>query len=134
MFLLVEDDEVDVELFRRAMSAHQIAVELLVANDGAEAIEILLNQAAGTQKLIVFLDLNMPGVNGFEFLQLLRADGVLRRTLVFILTSSDHQRDKQQAYDKNVAGYFVKSKLGALMNTVKNYADSVEYPPTTCAS
>ncbi|QDS86089.1 Response regulator rcp1 [Rosistilla ulvae] len=132
MFLLVEDDEVDVELFRRAMDAHQVAAELLVANDGAEAIELLRNLAVGTQKLIVFLDLNMPGVNGFEFLQLLRADAGLRRTLVFILTSSSHQRDKQQAYDKNVAGYFVKSNLDALMNTVKSYADSVEYPPTTC--
>lgn len=135
MFLLVEDDEIDVELFQRSLRSHQIDTGVLIARDGEMALEILRKQIVGSGRddMIVFLDLNMPGINGLEFLSELRSDSQLRRTIVFVLTSSDHQRDKMMAYDQNVAGYFSKSNIDSLMQMIKSYVQGVEYPPATAS-
>jgi CheY-like chemotaxis protein len=60
----------------------------------------------------VLLDLNMPRMNGFEFLRELRSDRELRRTVVFVLTTSDIQSDRMRAYEECIAGYIVKSRIG----------------------
>lgn len=112
--LLVEDDEVDVMLFRRAMKEGKIANPLTIASDGIEALRILRGEPGAPrveEPRIVLLDLNMPRMNGIEFLEAIRADDELRRTLVFVFTTSRADADRFRAYDLNVAGYIVKSEL-----------------------
>jgi CheY-like chemotaxis protein len=129
-FLLVEDDELDVEAFCRAMRKHGIDAELRTARDGSEAFDALREAGSSGQRMdqIVLLDLNMPGMNGHEFLTELREDSELRKTVVFVLTSSDHCRDVRMAYERNVAGYFLKSEIDSFMVTLGHYVANVKFP------
>lgn len=129
--LLVEDDDLDVEAFRRALRRHEVDVDLVIARDGAEGLSTLRERArqASESDRIVFLDLNMPGMNGHEFLAELRADPELSKTIVFVLTSSDHDRDIRLAYEKNVAGYFLKSEMDEFIATFSRYVATVVLPP-----
>jgi CheY-like chemotaxis protein len=109
--LLVEDDDVDVQGFRRAFAKTKIANPITVAKDGIEALEILRGQNGRTKlakPYLVMLDLNMPRMNGFEFLDIIRADPELSSTLVFMVTTSKAEEDKARAYGQHVAGYIVK--------------------------
>lgn len=131
LYLLVEDDEVDVEVFKRALRRRGSDAEVLVASDGAAGMQLLRQQISDSNDdgLIIFLDLNMPGINGLEFLQELRTDPRTRRAIVFVLTSSVHKRDIVAAYEKNVAGYFNKSQINALLDVMESYSEHVEFPP-----
>ncbi|MFK7914927.1 MAG: response regulator [Pseudomonadales bacterium] len=112
--LMVDDDELDVELFRRSLTKNRIANRLVWAQDGVEALEILQGKRAESieQPAIVLLDINMPRMNGLEFLDAIRADPALKTLTVFVLTTSQDDRDIARAYENNVAGYMVKSELG----------------------
>ncbi|MGF1495357.1 MAG: response regulator [Elainellaceae cyanobacterium] len=113
--LLVEDDEVDVMNVKRALRKHGINHPIYVAGDGQEALALLRHQNSDNQpfypkeRRIIFLDLNMPGMGGIEFLKELRADPELCRTPVVVMTTSDADEDLVRAYDLNVAGYILKS-------------------------
>ena len=108
--MLVDDDEVDVMSVRRAFKKINITNELHVAGNGVEALSMLRGQN-GYEKVtprIVLLDLNMPKMGGLEFLQHVRQDPDLRPITVVVLTTSNDDKDKIQAYGLNVAGYIVK--------------------------
>lgn len=128
--LVVEDDFVDLEIVKRGVAKFGLGVDILAASDGSEAIELMQSEEVKEKhpKLLVFLDINMPGMNGHQFLDHVRSDEDLRRTVVFVLTTSDHPRDIKRAYDNNVAGYFVKSNLHGLMETVSAYLNHVKFP------
>ena len=114
-FLLVEDDEVDVMHLQRSFKKLKIANPMMVANDGIEALEILRGENGQTQPdqpYIILLDLNMPRMSGLEFLTEVRDDPALKNSVVFVLTTSNDDRDKTKAYDNHVAGYIVKSEAG----------------------
>ena len=106
--LLVEDDEVDVMNVRRAFEKNKILNPLYVAADGLEALRMLRDGQVPRQRRLVLLDLNMPGMNGFEFLRALRGDPELKLTPVVVLTTSGDEKDKIEAYGFNVAGYLRK--------------------------
>jgi CheY-like chemotaxis protein len=106
--LLVEDDSVDVMNVRRAFEKNRIANPLFVANNGADALSMLRSGQIPGERRIVLLDLNMPRMNGLEFLRELRADPKLHSTVVIVLTTSNDERDKVEAYNLNVAGYLLK--------------------------
>lgn len=111
--LLVEDDDVDVMTVRRAFKKNNLHTSstLYIANDGPEAFQMLRGEvepAIPGQNRLILLDLNMPKMNGIEFLTHLRADPKLRLIPVIILTTSDEDRDKVEAYNLNVAGYIIK--------------------------
>jgi CheY-like chemotaxis protein len=109
--MLVEDDQVDVMNVKRAFRKLRISNPLHVASNGLEALGMLrADGEAPVRPLpkIILLDLNMPKMNGIEFLTALRADADLRRISVFVLTTSDDDRDMVAAYDLNVAGYILK--------------------------
>ena len=110
--LLVEDDEVDVMNIQRAFSKHNISNPLHIAGNGLEALAMLRGEE-GKEPLkpipkIILLDVNMPKMNGIEFLKELRADAKLHAISVFMLTTSDEDKDRLAAYDMNVAGYVLK--------------------------
>ncbi len=111
-FLIIDDDHVSVLAIKRALKKLKIINPVQVARDGREALEMLRGEFGDGHRLppyLVTLDLNMPRMNGIEFLQEIRKDPELADTVVFILTTSDDERDKLSAYDNHVAGYIVKS-------------------------
>jgi CheY-like chemotaxis protein len=130
--LLVEDDEVDVMNVRRAFARNKITNPLFVAGDGVEALEKLRGGEIPRTRRIVLLDLNMPRMNGIEFLKELRQDPELASTPVVVLTTSNDDRDKVAAYDLNVAGYLLKpvtfAEFAELMAALNNYWTLVEIP------
>jgi CheY-like chemotaxis protein len=130
--LLVEDDEVDVMNVRRAFQKNNITNPLYVAGNGLEALAKLRNGEVPRERRMVLLDLNMPRMNGIEFLRELRKDPELAPTPVVVLTTSNNDRDKIQAYDLNVAGYLVKpvtfAEFAELMATLNKYWALVEMP------
>ena len=133
--LLVEDDEVDVQGFKRAFAKSRIGNPITVARDGIEALEILRGEN-GQAKLpkphLILLDLNMPRMNGLEFLEAIRADEDLKTSVVFMITTSKAEEDKARAYEKNVAGYIVKQDpANTFMKAVElleHYWKIVEFP------
>ena len=130
--LLVEDDEVDVLNVRRAFQKNNIANPLFVASNGVEALEQLRGNAIPRERRIVLLDLNMPKMNGIEFLRELRQDPELRLTPVVVLTTSNEERDRIEAYNLNVAGYLLKpvtfSNFCEVMTALNKYWALVELP------
>jgi CheY-like chemotaxis protein len=130
--LLIEDDDVDAEAVKRSFRKKGIGADLQRAENGAQALEILRSTCTADEKAfrIIFLDLNMPGVNGHEFLAQLREDAKLKKTPVFVLTTSDHVRDVELAYERNVAGYFTKPHLDDLLAVLDSYLDGALLPPT----
>ncbi|MFK7818075.1 MAG: response regulator [Planctomycetaceae bacterium] len=128
--MVVEDDQVDVEAVKRGLKERQLDFEVDTHPEGTTALHALKSYSEKQLgRLVVLLDINMPGMNGHQFLETVRDDPRLNRTIVFVLTTSGHPRDKAAAYDKNVAGYFVKSNLSGLLDTLADYVNSVEFPP-----
>jgi len=110
--LHVEDDDICLMMLSRAFKKAKIANTIRTAHDGVEALEILHGsngQARLPRPFIILLDLNMPRMGGIEFLQTLRRDAELKKSVVFILTTSAADEDKVKAYDLAVAGYILKS-------------------------
>ena len=110
--LLVEDDEVDVMNVKRAFKKNNITNPLYIANNGIDALVMLRGNGnpplMPPQQRIILLDLNMPKMNGIEFLRELRTDPKLKPIPVIVLTTSNEDRDKVEAYNLNVAGYILK--------------------------
>jgi len=130
--LLVEDDEVDVMNVRRAFEKNKILNPLYVAADGREALAMLKDSRVPRQRRLVLLDLNMPGMNGFEFLREWRGDRELKLTPVVVLTTSGDEQDKVDAYGFNVAGYLRKPvefpRFMELTAALNKYWTLVEMP------
>ncbi len=130
--LLVEDDEVDVMNVRRAFQKNHIANPLYVAANGLEGLEMLRNGTVPEGRRLVLLDLNLPKMNGIEFLRTVRADPELRSISVVVLTTSANERDKIDAYNLNVAGYLLKPvtfiSFVEVMATLNKYWTLVEMP------
>ncbi len=130
--LLVEDDEVDVMNVRRAFEKAHVSNPLYVAGNGLEALDMLRGTTIPRERRLVLLDLNMPKMNGIEFLEALRADPALSSTPVVVLTTSNDDQDKIDAYNFNVAGYLLKpvtfSNFCERMATLDKYWTLVEMP------
>jgi CheY-like chemotaxis protein len=130
--LLVEDDEVDVMNVQRAFRKNNIANPLFLAGDGVQALELLRGPTIPRERRLVLLDLNMPRMNGIEFLRELRADPELGATTVVVLTTSNDERDRVDAFNLNVAGYILKpvtfQNFCEAMSTLNKYWSLVELP------
>lgn len=130
--LLVDDDEVDVMTVRRAFTKANIANQLYVATNGIEALEMLRSEGIPTSRRLVLLDLNMPRMNGIEFLREVRADPSLQSLTVVVLTTSNEDRDRVDAYQLNVAGYLLKpvtfAAFADVMATLNKYWTLMEMP------
>jgi CheY-like chemotaxis protein len=130
--LLVEDDQVDVMNVKRAFDKNRIANPLYVAGDGIQALEMLRSGEVPRERRLILLDLNMPRMSGIEFLRELRADPALHATPVVVLTTSDDERDKVNAFDLNVAGYLLKPvtfiSFVEVMAALNKYWTLVEFP------
>jgi CheY-like chemotaxis protein len=133
--LLVEDDEVDVKAVKRALRDLKIINSVTVAADGIEALEVLRGQNGRERMKIPFLillDLNMPRMGGIEFLDELRRDPELTRSLVFVMTTSGDEEDRFRAYNRHVAGYMLKHSPARTfieaVSTLEHYWRIIELP------
>lgn len=130
--LLVEDDDIDALGIERALRALHLLNSVHRVHDGVEALEALRTPAAVPTPYLILLDLNMPRMDGLEFLAELRADPVLHRSIVFVLTTSNADRDIVAAYDHHIAGYIVKDGAGDdfvdLVRMLDHYWRVVEFP------
>lgn len=112
--LLVEDDPNDAELISRALKRGGVAVTMARVADGVEALDYLFCRGAYAQRSktarpkLILLDLKLPKLTGLEVLKAIRADSVLKRQVVVMLTSSKEERDLAEAYDSGVNSYVVK--------------------------
>lgn len=134
--MLVDDDQVDVMNVQRAFKKNNITNPLYIANNGIEALDMLRGME-GRDKIfpvprIILLDINMPKMNGIEFLKELRADPELHSISVFIMTTSNDDKDKYDAYNLNVAGYIVKpvsfEKFVQAVSVLNSYWKLCELP------
>jgi two-component system response regulator len=112
MILLVEDNPDHVALTVRALKKNNIANDVVVASDGAEALDLLMGRGprgdAAKLPSVVLLDLKLPKVDGLEVLRALRRDVRTRLLPVVILTSSDEERDVLQSYQLGANSYIRK--------------------------
>jgi CheY-like chemotaxis protein len=130
--LLVEDDAVDVMNVRRAFEKNGIDSQLHVATNGLEALQMLRGGQVPGDRRLVLLDLNLPRMNGIEFLRHLRSDPQLNLIPVVVLTTSADERDKIEAFNLNAAGYLVKpvtfGPFAELISALNRYWSLVEFP------
>lgn len=110
--LLIEDDEVDIQSVKRELAKLEVSFDLAIAKNGMEALDKLYGKG-GQEKLepkpnLILLDINMPKMNGIDFLKKIRADENLKHITVFILTTAYTSRDKMATQGLNVTGYIVK--------------------------
>lgn len=119
--LLIEDDAIEILKFNRSLIKLREEHELIDAHNGENALDIL---AENSQIDLILLDLNMPKMNGFEFLKQLRTDPNLKYIPTVVLTTSINRSDLKQAYSIGIAGYLVKPlkyedyvlKIASLLN------------------
>jgi CheY-like chemotaxis protein len=129
--LIVEDDDVDYFSIKRSLVKRGIENILVRAKDGQYALDLLHNGEV-TSPFIILLDIQMPRMNGFEFLQRLRKSENISSSIVFMLTTSKSEADIKACYEHNVAGYFIKENTGEeflkIVDLLEGYWKMVHFP------
>ena len=129
--LLVEDDTVDQSTVKRALKEIKITNDLFIANNGEEALLFLKNNP-DNHPGIILLDLNMPRMNGIEFLKILKVDELLKLIPVVVLTTSNEESDRLESFKLSVAGYMTKPvdyvKFVEVVKTINWYWTLSQFP------
>ena len=129
--MLVEDDTVDVMTVKRALKDINITNHLIVASDGEGALSYLRDER-NKRPGIILLDINMPRMNGIEFLAAAKKNGLLKSIPVVVLTTSREDQDKVDSFDLGVSGYMVKpvsyAQFVEVMKTINLYWTLSELP------
>lgn len=133
--LLVEDNDLDIELLKRGLKKIRSESSLVCARDGIEAIEMLeddLLQPELPRPFVILLDINMPRMNGHEFLEAVRSSSRLNDARVFVFTTSDSKKDVDLAYKNKASGYIVKpnttSELAGVLEALQKFWSLCEIP------
>jgi len=108
IILHVEDDELDVISVKRSLSGLENDCELHTAYNGIEALKLIKEGEPQFKPDIILLDLNMPKMNGIEFLKILRNDEDLKHIKVFVMTTSAEIQDREQVDKLGISGYIIK--------------------------
>ena len=129
--LLVEDDDVDAMTIERTLKDLSVGNQLVNTSNGEQALEYL--RTKGNKKpCFILLDLNMPKMNGLEFLEVIKADMKLKKVPVVVLTTSSQQQDITECFRLGVAGYIIKSidyeKFVETIRKVHEYWTTSELP------
>ena len=129
--LLVEDDHVDVMTIQRALKEIEVGNALVTVENGEMALSYLRDPSSA-RPCIIFLDLNMPIMNGFEFLRAAKSDPMLKAIPVIVLTTSEEQQDKVSSFNLGVAGYMAKPvdyrRFVEMMRSIDLYWTASEMP------
>jgi CheY-like chemotaxis protein len=105
--LLVEDDNVDAMTVRRALKDINVTNEIIHHLNGEDAVKYLMSK--NKRPCVILLDLNMPRMNGIDFLKIIKKNDELKQIPVIVLTTSQNERDKMESFEFSVAGYIIKS-------------------------
>ena len=131
--LLVDDNEIDVMAFQRGMTKHRMLNPLTIVSNGREALETLRGtggREAISRPCVIFLDMNMPVMNGQEFLDEVAKDETLGDCTIFVLTTSEFDESKLAQREQIVSGYLIKSNLQdaclSLLESPRSYWRIVE--------
>ena len=126
----------DVDMLRRGLKKINAMGDLIRAKDGREALDILNAQSSQDvlqHPFVILLDINMPRMNGHEFLASLRKDPEISDSRVIVFTTSDNPKDVRRAYRQNAMGYVVKPdtavELQDALKTIWNFWDKCSHPP-----
>ncbi|CAM2898339.1 Response regulator containing a CheY-like receiver domain and an HTH DNA-binding domain [Legionella steigerwaltii] len=125
--LVVDDDEIDCIYVERELAKLNLPLTLQIAKNGVEALNILTNDNTETAVIpaIIVLDLMMPKMNGLEFLQSFRTHSKFNSVRIFVLTTSNNNKDKIATQDFNIDGYFVKgTQFEDFLNQCKNVLEN----------
>jgi CheY-like chemotaxis protein len=129
--LLVEDDTVDAMAVKRAFNYLHVKNELVHVTNGEEALEYLKNKD-NAKPQVILLDLNMPRMNGIEFMKIAKADDNLKNIPVIILTTSKAEQDRVETFNLGIAGYIVKpvdhENFIDVMSKVHQYWEMTVFP------
>ena len=106
--LLVEDDNVDAMTVRRALKDLNVPNGIVHQLDGENALEYL-RSSDNERPCVILLDLNMPRMNGIDFLKIIKNDDELKQIPVIVMTTSKDERDKMESFEFSIAGYIIKS-------------------------
>jgi CheY-like chemotaxis protein len=106
--LLIEDDYLDVESIKRIFKKSKFDYRLYVAHNGASALEMLTSDENRITPDIILLDINMPKMNGLEFLRIVKNYSRFKNIKTFILTTSEEEYDKNTAEHLGIEGYLLK--------------------------
>lgn len=128
---VIEDDDVDFKLMMRSFKKRKIANSIVRAKDGIDALEKLdSGEVAGP--FIVLLDLNMPRMNGWEFLTEIRHHPQHHTVVVFLLTTSNDEDDIRRGFEQHIAGYFFKddadNSIDKIVEVINGYWQIVVLP------
>jgi len=130
--LLLEDDDVDAMTVKRALHDIKVTNQLVIAGNGEKGLAYL-RDAQSERPCIILLDLNMPRMNGLEFLQVVKQDPEFRRIPVVVLTSSREEQDRVESFDLGVAGYMLKpvdyQQFVEIVRAIDLYWTLSELPP-----
>jgi CheY-like chemotaxis protein len=130
--LLIEDDQVDAIVIRRILRGLDAADRLDIVSNGEQALEFLQDPVC-CQPSIILLDLNMPRMNGIEFLNIVKKDARLKMIPVIVVTTSESGPDIAESFRLGAAGYMVKpvayQKLVEIITTIERYWSLSELPP-----
>lgn len=105
--LLLEDDRVDAMIVERALRDLKVENELVIAKNGEEGLKYLRDKKKHLPGIIL-LDLNMPRMNGLEFLDIVKKDDQFKKIPIVVLTTSDEEKDRSASYNLGIAGYMTK--------------------------
>ncbi len=129
--LLVEDDKVDVMTVKRALGDINVSNPLYVTANGEEALKFL-KENTDEKPCIILLDLNLPKMNGLEFLKIIKQDNQMGIIPVVVLTTSKEQNDKYESFKNHAAGYMIKTtdykQFVEVMRTIDKYWTTSELP------
>jgi CheY-like chemotaxis protein len=129
--LLIEDDNVDAMTVKRAMRDLHVEHPVKHSINGEEAMKYLVNPDS-EKPFVILLDLNMPKMNGIEFLKIIKANPELKTIPIIVLTTSKEKRDIQESFELGAAGYMVKpvdySKFVEILGKVMTYWSTSELP------
>jgi CheY-like chemotaxis protein len=129
--LLVEDDNIDAMTVKRAFKDLNVTNPLVHTLNGEEALEYLKSKE-NKKPCIILLDLNMPKMNGIEFMQVIKVDDKLKKIPIVVLTTSQEEQDKVESFNLGVAGYMLKSvdykEFVEIIRTISTYWTLSELP------
>lgn len=128
--LLIEDDRIDIMTVQRGLKKLKVENPLQIKYNGMEALDFLSKSKQEELPGLILLDLNMPKMDGFEFLKRIKETPFVKRIPVIVVTTSDSNTDKASCFDLNVAGYFVKPlDYFSLLDAIVQYWKFSKSPP-----